>query len=267
MSAASIGSASATASRPSCSCRPGRSCTRTSGRCRCPTSRATSGWSPSTRAATAAPSAPPGRPPTRRPSTPRTCSPSWTPADTERAVVVSLSMGAQRSLLFADEHPERVLGLAFVAPSVRLVPDHPMRGHYARRFLEQLETDEGWAKFNASYLAARLPRLPPVLLRDGVQRAALDQADRGRGRVGPRDRSRDADRDRAGEGLDEETTRAIASRVRCPVMVIHGEEDGIRPVAAGEELAAADRRRVHADAGRRALPAGAQARRREPGPT
>ena len=47
---------------------------------------------------------------------------------------MSLSMGAQRSLLLADAHPERVLGLAFIAPALPLVPEHPMRGRYARRF-------------------------------------------------------------------------------------------------------------------------------------
>jgi len=42
-----------------------------------------------------------------------------------------------------------------------------------------------------------------------------------------------------GPGLDEATTRAITDRLRCPVLVIHGEDDQIRPVAVGEALAAA----------------------------
>jgi pimeloyl-ACP methyl ester carboxylesterase len=42
-----------------------------------------------------------------------------------------------------------------------------------------------------------------------------------------------------GPGLDEAATRAITDRLRCPVLVIHGEEDRIRPIAAGEALAAA----------------------------
>jgi pimeloyl-ACP methyl ester carboxylesterase/predicted glycosyltransferase len=36
--------------------------------------------------------------------------------DTERAVIVSLSLGAQRALLLAADHPERVLAAAFVDP-------------------------------------------------------------------------------------------------------------------------------------------------------
>ena len=45
-------------------------------------------------------------------------------------------------------------------------------------------TDEGWAKYNRHYWLERLPRLPRVLLRADVHRAALDQADRGLRRLG-----------------------------------------------------------------------------------
>ena len=37
---------------------------------------------------------------------------------TDRAALVSLSMGAQRALLLAAEHPERVDSAVFIAPSV-----------------------------------------------------------------------------------------------------------------------------------------------------
>ena len=106
------------ASRPSCSCRRGRSSTRGTGRCRSPTSRATAAWSRSTGAATAAPTA-------RRA---RGYASSEFAADalavmdatgTERAVIVSLSRGAQRALLLAAEHPERVDGAVFIAPARR----------------------------------------------------------------------------------------------------------------------------------------------------
>src|SRR5207247_2986624 len=41
---------------------------------------------------------------------------------TDRAVVVALSMGAQRALLLAAEHPERVEGVVFIGPAVPLPP-------------------------------------------------------------------------------------------------------------------------------------------------
>ena len=40
--------------------------------------------------------------------------------ETERAVLVSLSLGAQRGLIMAAEHPERIGGAVFICPSVPL---------------------------------------------------------------------------------------------------------------------------------------------------
>jgi pimeloyl-ACP methyl ester carboxylesterase len=159
-------------------------------------------------------------------------------SETERAVVVSLSMGAQRSLLFADAHPERVLGLAFVGPSVPLVPEHPMRGHYARRFLRELDTDEGWARYNASYwrrdYRSFLQFFFETAFSEPHSTKQIEDAVGWGLETDPETLIATA----LGEGLDEQTARAIAERVSCPVMVIHGAEDGIRPVEAGAELAA-----------------------------
>ena len=69
----------ARASRRCCCCRPGRSCTRGTGRCRSPTLRGIAAWSPSTGAATAAPTGRQSPRHTARPSSPPTPWPSWTP--------------------------------------------------------------------------------------------------------------------------------------------------------------------------------------------
>ena len=64
-------------------------------------------------------------------------------------MLVSLSLGAQRALLLAAEHPERVERRRLHRP-----------GRAARRALagrgrlpwdEELDTDEGWAKYNRHY--------------------------------------------------------------------------------------------------------------------
>ena len=68
---------------------------------------------------------------------------------TERAVLVSLSQGAQRALLLAAEHPERVDRAVFICPSVPLggVLDHRAGVDWEN----ELDTDEGWAKYNRHY--------------------------------------------------------------------------------------------------------------------
>ena len=158
---------------------------------------------------------------------------------TERAVVASLSLGAQRSLLLADAHPERVLGLVFIAPAVRLVPDHPMRGHYAQQFEEELDTEEGWAKLNAHYwrrdFRGFLEFFFSTAFSEPHSTKQIEDA------VGW---GLDTDAETLiatslADGLDERRTREVAARVRCPVLVIHGTDDAIRPFAAGEALAAA----------------------------
>jgi pimeloyl-ACP methyl ester carboxylesterase len=158
--------------------------------------------------------------------------------NTEQAVVVSLSMGAQRSLLLADAHPERVLGLVFVAPSLPLVPEHPMRGHYARRFLRELDTDEGWARYNASYWRRDYPSFLQFFFETAFSEPHSTKQIEDAVGWGLETDPETLIATALGEGLDEQTTRAITERISCPVMVIHGEEDGIRPVEAGAELAA-----------------------------
>ena len=56
--------------------------------------------------------------------------------DTKQAVLVSLSLGAQRALVLAGEHPERVLGAAFIAPAVPL--GDPPQGRVYQPFQEPL---------------------------------------------------------------------------------------------------------------------------------
>ena len=43
---------------------------------------------------------------------------------TEQAVVVTHSLGAQRSLLLAADHPERVAGIVFIATALSIAPGH-----------------------------------------------------------------------------------------------------------------------------------------------
>jgi pimeloyl-ACP methyl ester carboxylesterase len=65
------------------------------------------------------------------------------------AVLVSLSRGSQRALLLAAEHPERIAGAVFIAPSLPTAPPLPERAEH--RFDLPLDTTKGWAKFNAAY--------------------------------------------------------------------------------------------------------------------
>lgn len=153
---------------------------------------------------------------------------------TDRAVVVTLSIGAQRSLLLAAEHPDRVRGLVFLAPTVPLAPAPPERSY---RFEEVLPVAEGWAKYNAHYwrrdyrgfvqffVGQCVPEpYSTKLVEDGVRWALeVDAETLIATNLGP--------------GLDAATARALAARIRCPVLVLHGDQDAIATPETGRELA------------------------------
>ena len=81
---------------------------------------------------------------------------------TDTAVLVSLSLGAQRALLLAAEQPERVLGAVFVAPTVPLAPPHPWRTGFP--FDVRLDTDRA-AEVVAGPARVTATRRPPRTLR------------------------------------------------------------------------------------------------------
>jgi pimeloyl-ACP methyl ester carboxylesterase/predicted glycosyltransferase len=78
----------------------------------------------------------------------------------ERAITVSLSRGAQRSLLLAAEHPERVLGTVFIGPFFPASPVGGLRwrmmAHPRLRsgFFRRPPVARSWLKFNGAHWLA-----------------------------------------------------------------------------------------------------------------
>ena len=156
---------------------------------------------------------------------------------TERAVLVSLSRGAERSLLLAADHPERVEKMAFIAPAAAGAPGRasfegdtgvPGAARHVRRLGE----------VQPPLLGRALRGFPRVLLLAMPDRAALDEAARGHGRVGARDgRPTLVATQLAPRLQDEADVRALLSRIDCPILVIHGSDDHVRPWESGARLA------------------------------
>ena len=155
---------------------------------------------------------------------------------TGTAVLAALSCGTLWGVQVAADHPDRTAGLVSIGPSIPLVPGHPERSVYP--FDEPIAETEGWAKYNADYW----------------RRHYGDFLDYFFGRMFSEPHSTKQIEDCVGWGLeiDPETLidsdvgldvcglesfRAVCERVRCPVLVIHGDEDAIRPHAAGAALA------------------------------
>jgi pimeloyl-ACP methyl ester carboxylesterase/predicted glycosyltransferase len=169
--------------------------------------------------------------------------------DTDSAFVVGLSRGAQRAILLAAEHPERVDGLMCIAPFFpvsRTVSAIRWRILNLPQlwpiFMKRPVTTRGWAKFNGVHIRRDY--------RDFVEwfsAKATTQA-----------HTTKAYEDLMGWGLETDAdtlilsmladaaapvTRrdqlALASRVRCPVLVINGTADAITVLPDARALATA----------------------------
>jgi pimeloyl-ACP methyl ester carboxylesterase/predicted glycosyltransferase len=164
----------------------------------------------------------------------------------ERAVCVALSTGAQRALLLAAEHPERVDGLALIGPyapvSRRNVRARLMRSPKFERFARRAPlTTRGWGKANPYYwthggYADFVQWWAEQMLNDPHSTKPIEDAV-----------AWSHDTDGATLALTGTakmatpfTRRAqieLARRANCPVLVIHGTRDRITPYADGRALA------------------------------
>ena len=131
----------------------------------------------------------------------------------DQAVVVSWC-GAGDDLLLAAEHPERVSGLVLIAPDLLLTAD-PAEEEGPFPFDEEPRDSRRMGQVEPPLLAAGLAGVPRFLLLRDLHRAALDQAARGRDRLGPGDQPR-GHPPRHGRGVARTTgTPRCGSVPRC----------------------------------------------------
>jgi len=156
---------------------------------------------------------------------------------TDRAVLVALSSGAVWSIQLAVGHPERVLGVVAIGPSVGLVPRHEKRRRWA--WDERHDTTEGWAKYNRHYwlegdYESFLEFFFGQMFSEPHSTKQVEDC------VGWGNEIEPATLVDASLGLQSFSSSTFAERseqVRCPVLVIHGSEDHISPHGNGVALA------------------------------
>ncbi len=155
---------------------------------------------------------------------------------TDRAVLVALSQGAQRTLIAAVSHRDRVAGIAFIGPAVALGSRLPGR---ALSFDDELETEEGWAKNNIHYWRRDYRGYLEFFFGQAfTEPHSTKQIEDAVGWALETDPETLAATVRA-PFLDEAETRRLAAAVQCPALVIQGDEDAITGPSRGIELAAA----------------------------
>jgi pimeloyl-ACP methyl ester carboxylesterase len=156
---------------------------------------------------------------------------------TDRAVLAGLSLGSVWGLQVAADHADRVLGVVCFGSSVALAPMLAERVVYP--FDQRLTSTEGWAKYNRYYW---------------LEGGYLDFLEFFLGRFFPEPHSTKQIEDFVGWGREidpatlvaieegvmsgeREPMRSVCARITVPVLVIHGDEDRLAPLAAGAALA------------------------------
>ncbi len=154
----------------------------------------------------------------------------------DRAVLVSLSLGAQRAIIAAAEQPDRFAGLVFLGPAVPLGERLPGRD---ASFDERLETDEGWAKYNRHFwrrdYGAFLEFFFEQCFTEPHSTKQIEDA------IGW---GFDTDAETLiltenAPGLDGDAVRALCAGIRMPTLVIQGDADAVTGPDRGVALAGA----------------------------
>ena len=156
---------------------------------------------------------------------------------TERAVVVSLSRGAERSLLLAASHPERVDRMVLIAPALPLPPATP-RVQAMQEFEDPRDDYTGWGKWNRHYWVEHYEEFLEFFFSQCfTEPHSTKQREDTVGWGLETDAETLVATQLAPRLQDEESVRALLSRIDCPMLVIHGRDDAIRPCESGARLA------------------------------
>ena len=156
-------------------------------------------------------------------------------SETDRAVLVTLSLGVQRSLVLADRHPDRVEGLFVIAPALPLAPPHVERALHS--FDAEPDGHEGWAKYNRRYWLRAYEDFLWFFFENSLNEPHSTKQTEDAVGWGLETTPETLIATELAPSLGEEAVRGLASRVRCPVLVVHGDRDRISPHARGVALA------------------------------
>jgi len=152
----------------------------------------------------------------------------------DRATLVSHSSGAYWHLIIAAEHPERVDGSIFIAPSLPLAPRHAGRDI---NFNAHHPDNEGWHKMNRhSWLAdfrGFLEFFFGHLFTDPHSTKQIEDCIGWALETTPEILILTLE----APSLSADKVKELCGQVKGPVMVIHGDADSLVPLARGAALA------------------------------
>ena len=156
---------------------------------------------------------------------------------TERVFLVALSAGAMWATLLAAHHPERVEGVVAIAPAV------PFAHHVARAkhpFDARLDQHDAWAKYNRFFWLEHYEDFLQFFFGEAFSEPhSTKQIEDAVGWARETTPETLALTYTGRELSDPDEFDALCRGIRCPVLVLHGDDDRIRPLDGGQAYAEA----------------------------
>ena len=156
---------------------------------------------------------------------------------TEQAALVSLSIGAQWALILAARHPERVEAAVFICPAVPF--GDPIPGRDIHSWSEELDTQDGWAKYNRHYWLRDYQGFLEFFFSQMFNEPHSTKPIEDSVGWGLETSPQTLIATQLSDGLDEEHARTLCGQLNCPVLVIQGSADAITGQHRGVALAEA----------------------------
>jgi pimeloyl-ACP methyl ester carboxylesterase/predicted glycosyltransferase len=157
--------------------------------------------------------------------------------DAGQAILVGLSLGGLHAAVLAAYHPERVKAAILVGTVTTLGPGYPYMA--PKHFLARRERYEGWDKYNRDYWLADYPDFAEHFIRNVCSEPhSTKQIEDGiawaNETTGPV-QVKTVEARAIPPTLD--VSEAMYRKIRCPLLLIHGDNDQIQPYARARLLA------------------------------
>lgn len=155
----------------------------------------------------------------------------------EETAAISLSGGAVYGLLLATHSPERFPVSVFIAPGLPITPGYPERAAAQAVFDEPQPSYEGWGKWNRTYWLEDWKGFLEFFSGRCFSEPDSTDAIRHWVQMGLQTTPEAILATVDAPGPEPDEVRQLVRTLRPPVLVVHGADDQVIPVARSEELA------------------------------
>jgi pimeloyl-ACP methyl ester carboxylesterase/predicted glycosyltransferase len=156
-------------------------------------------------------------------------------SETERAVVVGLSQGGHFAAILTARHPERVVSAMLVSPAAPFGPIIP--GRSKEGFLEPRNSDEGWAKYNRHYWQRDYRGFLEFFFGEAFSEPHSSKQIEDSIAWGLQTDADTLTDTVLARFLPDDDGEEVYRTIRRPVLVVHGDRDGIVPHRKGQRVA------------------------------